>query len=163
MNAQSPTAVHRASVADLDPRDLYRILWLRLSVFVIEQECPPESELDGRDLEPSTRHYWITGESDEFGEKGEREMVGYLRVLCDSDATVHIGRVCVAKSARGTGVGRELMRVAVDDFSGAPIEMSAQTHALGFYRSFGFVEHGEPYREEGIPHVAMRREPDRTG
>lgn len=154
MTAQSPTSVHRATTAELDPRELYRIVRLRLTVFVIEQECPPESELDGRDLESSTWHYWITG----GGAEDECGVIGYLRVLRDPDKTVQIGRVCVVKSARGTGVGRELMRVAVDDFRGEPIEMSAQTHALGFYRSFGFVEQGEQYLEEGIPHVAMRRE-----
>ncbi len=161
MTAQSPTSVHRAATAELDPRELYRIVRLRLNVFVVEQECPTESELDGRDLEPGAWHYWITGtgEPDEQGESDEYEVIGYLRVLRDRDDTVHIGRVCVAQSARGSGVGRELMRVAVDDFMGERIEMSAQTHALGFYRSFGFVEHGEQYREEGIPHIAMRRDP----
>jgi len=34
--------------------------------------------------------------------------------------------------------------------------LHAQTHAVGFYRRYGFVETGEPFMEAGIPHQAMR-------
>ena len=42
------TAVHRAYTADLDAEDFYRMLRLRVDVFVVEQQCA-YPELDGRD------------------------------------------------------------------------------------------------------------------
>jgi predicted GNAT family N-acyltransferase len=35
--------------------------------------------------------------------------------------------------------------------------LSAQVHALGFYRAEGFEPEGALYDEAGIPHQAMRR------
>ena len=49
-----------AAFADLDPLTLYRILELRVAVFVVEQACA-YPELDGRDVEVTTRHLWIDG------------------------------------------------------------------------------------------------------
>ncbi|MEV0057005.1 GNAT family N-acetyltransferase [Saccharopolyspora shandongensis] len=146
------TAVHRAYTADLDAEDFYRMLRLRVDVFVVEQECP-YPELDGRDLEETTRHFWI--------DSADGYVLGYLRLLEDRDGTFRIGRVCTAKSARGLGLGRKLMRAAVAEVQHSPAVLAAQTYAKEFYRSFGFVEEGEEYLEDGIPHVDMRREPRR--
>ncbi len=143
------TSVHRAYTADLDPEDLYRMLRLRVEVFVVEQECA-YPELDGRDIEPATRHFWIDSADG---------VLGYLRLLEDPDGTFWIGRVCTAKSARGMGLGRKLMRAAVAEIQREPAMLSAQAYAIDFYRSFGFFEVGEHYLDDGIPHVDMRREP----
>lgn len=144
------TSVQRAYTADLDAVDFYRILRLRVDVFVVEQKCA-YAELDGRDLEPSTRHFWI--------DSADGYVLGYLRLLEDSDGTFRIGRVCTASSARGLGLGRKLMRTAIAEIQRAPAVLSAQTYAVDFYRSFGFVEVGEPYHEDGIPHIDMERCP----
>ncbi len=48
-----------ASFAELDARTLHDLLRLRVDVFVVEQRCP-YPELDGRDVEPGTRHVWLT-------------------------------------------------------------------------------------------------------
>jgi predicted GNAT family N-acyltransferase len=37
------------------------------------------------------------------------------------------------------------------------IVLSAQTHAVPFYRKYGFTEEGAEYMEAGIPHQDMRR------
>ena len=147
-------AVHRAYTADLDAADFYRMLRLRVDVFVVEQECA-YSELDGRDLEDSARHFWI--------DSADGYVLGYLRLLEDTDGTYRIGRVCTAQSARGLGLGRKLMRAAVAEVQNSPAVLSAQTYAKEFYASFGFVETGEEYLEDGIPHIDMRREPRRAG
>lgn len=141
--------MHRAYTADLAPEDLYRMLRVRVDVFVVEQECP-YPELDGRDLEDGTRHFWIDSADG---------VLGYLRLLEEPDGAYRIGRVCTAQHARGMGLGRKLMHAAVAEVRKEPAVLSAQTYALGFYRSFGFVEVGEEYEEDGIPHVDMRREP----
>ena len=51
--------VRVAAFDDLDARTAYLIWQLRESVFVVEQECPYQ-DLDGRDLEPGTRHVWAS-------------------------------------------------------------------------------------------------------
>lgn len=144
------TSVHRAYTADLDAEDLYRVLRLRVDVFVVEQNCA-YAELDGRDLETSTRHFWI--------DASDEHVLGYLRLLEEPDGLFRIGRVCTASDARGMGLGRKLMRAAVAEVRQSPVVLSGQTYALEFYRSFGFVPTGEEYAEDGIPHVEMRRDP----
>ncbi|MDR7300677.1 GNAT family N-acetyltransferase [Haloactinomyces albus] len=144
------TSVHRAYTADLDAADLYRMLRLRVDVFVVEQQCA-YAELDGRDLESSTRHLWI--------DSPDGRVLGYLRLLEDTEGTVRIGRVCTAQGARGMGLGAKLMRAAVAEIRRAPAVLSAQVDTVDFYRSFGFVESGEAYEEDGIPHIDMCRNP----
>lgn len=154
MNLQPlATAVHRAYTADLAPEDFYRMLRLRVDVFVVEQQCP-YPELDGRDLETATRHFWI--------DAGGTQVLGYLRLLEDPDGTYRLGRVCTAESARGMGLGKKLMHAAVAEVRKSPTVLSAQARTVDFYRSFGFLECGEPYEEDGIPHVDMHRDPERV-
>ena len=148
------TAVHRAYTADLDAEDFYRMLRLRVDVFVVEQNCA-YPELDGRALENSTRHFWI--------DSADGYVLGYLRLLEDADGTFRIGRVATAKDARGLGLGRKLMRAAMAEIQRAPAALAAQSHAQDFYRSFGFETAGEEYLEDGIPHVDMRRCPAPRG
>jgi ElaA protein len=144
------SAIQRARVADIDPITLYRLLWLRVRVFVVEQEAA-YPELDGRDLEPDAELMWIAEGDD---------MLATLRVLAD-DGAMRIGRVATAAAARGRGLAAELMRAAVaycDDVApGAPIVLDAQAQLEGWYARFGFVVSGEPFAEDGIPHLPMRR------
>ncbi|MER2093195.1 MAG: GNAT family N-acetyltransferase, partial [Saccharopolyspora rectivirgula] len=89
MTPQLPADVHRAWTADLSAAQLYRILQLRVDVFVVEQRCP-YPELDGRDMEETTRHFWI--------EEPDGRVVSCLRLLEDGDV-FRIGRVCTAADA----------------------------------------------------------------
>ncbi|GAB2756284.1 GNAT family N-acetyltransferase [Salinifilum aidingensis] len=141
------TAVHRAYTADLDATDFYRMLRLRVDVFVVEQNCPYR-ELDDRDLEETTRHFWI--------DSADGVVLGYLRLLEEPDGTYRIGRVCTEAGARGMGLARKLMRAALAEIRRSPAVLSAQVDKAGFYRSFGFVESGPVHDEDGIPHVDMR-------
>ncbi|NED64792.1 GNAT family N-acetyltransferase, partial [Streptomyces sp. SID10244] len=68
---------------------LYQILRLRVDVFVVEQACP-YPELDGRDLEPNTRQFWISDT--------EGCVIATLRLLteppsADGRPLLRIGRV----------------------------------------------------------------------
>ena len=49
------------SFDEIEPLTFYEILRLRIDVFVVEQNCP-YPELDGFDVDLSTRHIWITDE-----------------------------------------------------------------------------------------------------
>jgi len=139
---------HLASFAELDTRTLYGLLRLRADVFVAEQECA-YPDLDGRDTEPGTRHLWL-------GPAGAP--VAYLRILDDGDAW-RIGRVVVAKDARGAGHAIRLMTEALATVGHRPCVLEAQSYLVDFYAGFGFVPSGPEYVEDGIPHLPMRREP----
>jgi ElaA protein len=71
-----------------------------------------------------------------------------------------IGRVCNAKSARGTGIGRELMQRALQlvnaHYPGQDCQIGAQSYLRKFYESLQFVVNGDEYLEDGIPHFPMR-------
>lgn len=51
--------LHDAAFDELDTTTLYRLLALRVDVFVVEQDCA-YPELDGRDLEPDAHHVWYS-------------------------------------------------------------------------------------------------------
>jgi ElaA protein len=141
--------VHTAGFDELDPRTAYLLWQLRESVFVVEQHCP-YPELDGRDLEPATRHVWA---------EQDGRPVAYLRVLDDGDA-VRIGRVLVAEPHRGSGLAARLMATALDLVGDRPSTLDAQAYLAGFYQRLGYRQTGEEFLDDGIPHVPMRRQPD---
>jgi ElaA protein len=140
------TELHTAAFADLDPRTAYLLWQLRESVFVVEQTCP-YPELDGRDLEPGTRHVWVA-------EAGRP--VAYLRIL-DDPGCARIGRVLVAASHRGRGLAARLMDAALAEVGGRPVRLDAQSYLVDWYARFGFTACGEEFLEDGIPHVPMAR------
>jgi ElaA protein len=140
--------VRVASFADLDTVTLYALLRLRVDVFVVEQHCA-YPELDGRDTEPDTRHLWIAGPAG--------EPVAYLRLLAEPCGVTRIGRVVVARPARGAGHAARLMATALDLVGDRPCVLDAQVHVMPFYERLGFTPTGGEYVEDGITHVPMRR------
>jgi ElaA protein len=140
--------VRAATVAELDPATLYKILRLRVDVFVVEQQCP-YPELDGRDLEPTARQLWI--------EDAAGEITATLRVLREPDGTARIGRVATAASARGARLAAALMTHALELIGHAPAVLDAQEYLEAWYARFGFERSGPSFVEDGIPHVPMRR------
>lgn len=144
--------LHQARPLDLDALTLYRILQLRVDVFVVEQQCA-YPELDGRDLEPDALWLWASPPD-------AATVLATLRVLRDADGTARIGRVATAVAGRSGGVASQLMRgaLAAIDAAGAPgTVLEAQSHLAGWYARFGFAAAGEEYVEDGIAHIPMRR------
>ena len=137
--------VYVAAFDELGSRKAYELWALRESVFVVEQHCPYQ-ELDGRDLEPGTRHVWV--------EQAGRP-VGYLRLL--DDEVPRIGRVLVAPSHRGRGLADALLRAALELVGDRPSELDAQSYLAGWYRRYGYEPVGPEFLDDGIPHVPMRR------
>ena len=137
----------------LTTAELYSILKLRTDVFFVEQRID-EEELDNRDQEPSTVHYWF---ADDRG-----EVIAYLRVLRDEvaehrDAHRVPGRVVVREDHRGEGLAQQLFERVIADFGGEPLLLHAQEYIAPLYAKFGFVAFGEVYQEAGIPHLSMYR------
>ncbi|GAA5112809.1 GNAT family N-acetyltransferase [Alloalcanivorax gelatiniphagus] len=139
-----------AAFDDLDVRMAYDVWRLRQQVFVVEQDCP-YPDLDGRDVEDATRHVVLLE-----GEGRDAEVVGTLRVLDDGDRA-RIGRVVLARSARGRGLAALLMEEAVALCGGREVRLDAQIGLAGFYEAYGFAVTGPEFDEDGIMHVPMSR------
>jgi ElaA protein len=142
-----PTTWFVREFAELSLEQLYAIIQLRERVFVVEQSC---AYIDADGADPTCKHLWAERDGD---------IVAYLRVVPAGVkfAEVSIGRVITAKSARGTGLGRELMKrgIALAGGDERPIRIGAQAHLERFYNEFGFTKVGKPYDEDGILHIEM--------
>lgn len=137
---------------ELTTDELYSVLKLRTDVFFVEQRVD-EEELDDRDQEPGTRHYWIAD---------DRGAAAYLRVLLNSepehrDARRIIGRVVVRADRRGEGLAQVLLERALADLSGESVLLHAQEYVAPLYAKFGFEPFGDVYIEATIPHLSMYR------
>lgn len=143
------TDVSVAGPADVAPDTLYRILQLRVDVFVVEQACAYR-ELDGRDLDPHARLLWI---EDDTG-----AILATLRLVPDEDGA-RIGRVATARHARAQGHAARLVTRALEltDAAGQDVALDAQAPLAGWYARFGFRRTGPDFVEDGIPHVPMTR------
>jgi ElaA protein len=136
---------------ELTVDELYEVLKLRSEVFVVEQNCV---FLDMDDKDQKCYHVMLYQED---------QLVGYSRLVPAglSYSEMAIGRVITAPSVRGKGLGREVMEISIEAcqklFGLGPIRLGAQTYALGFYASLGFVAEGETYDEDGIEHIEMVR------
>ena len=119
---------------------------IRLRVFVKEQGVPEEIELD-RDDERAT-HFLAVHSG---------KAVGTARVVMRRDSA-KIGRMAVLKSYRRKGVGKRLLKRAVEKSrqSGAKkIYLHAQVAVIGFYENLNFRCVGPVFDEAGIPHRKM--------
>jgi predicted GNAT family N-acyltransferase len=120
---------------------------IRFEVFVVEQGVPLDLEIDSAD--PGSVHALAT--------RAGGPALGTGRLLSDG----HIGRMAVAREARGLGVGAALLRALMDAArvrGHREVELDAQVHARPFYERFGFAVIGPEFDDCGIPHVTMRAE-----
>lgn len=120
---------------------------LRREVFVIEQNVPQEIEHDADDI--TATH--IVGIMD-------GAVVAVARVLFKPDYA-KIGRVAIARSHRGLGLGAGLIRFAVEvarEKGESRCYLESQADKIGFYQRLGFTPYGEEFMDAGIPHVRMR-------
>ena len=133
--------------ADLGRDDLYAILIARARVFVVEQNCP---YLDADGYDQVSCHVWAA--------RGDA-IAAYLRIVPAGTkfAELSIGRVITAPEARGSGLGRELMKRGIEAAGAVPIRLGAQAHLEKFYGELGFQRASDVYDEDGIPHIEMLR------
>jgi ElaA protein len=141
----------------LSVHELYAALALRAQVFVLEQACV-YLDLDGHD--PAVLH--LLGQDDASG-----ELLAYARLVPPgtkgpAQTQPMIGRVVTSPAARGRGAGRALMeqalRACAEHWPGQAVEIQAQSYLRAFYVSLGFVATSEPYLDDDIEHIDMRRE-----
>jgi len=145
------TAWRFAPFDELGAREVHDILQARSAVFVVEQNCVFQ-DMDGAD--PASWHLLA---------RRQGAIAAYCRLVPAGVkfAEPSIGRVLTTAPARGTGLGRALMREAIGRcaalWPGAAIRIGAQLHLERFYGEFGFARASAPYEEDGIPHIEMLR------
>ena len=132
---------------ELTNEELFELYKLRVSVFVVEQNCAYQ-EVD--DADRIAYHVYL---------KDKDGIEGYLRVLPGGAVfdTVSIGRVIAVK--RRCGIGSKILaegiRVAKEKFHAKCITIEAQVYARGLYEKAGFVQSSDEFLEDGIPHIKM--------
>ena len=117
---------------------------IRDAVFIREQGVPAELEWDG--LDEGCRHALALSH--------QGDAIGCGRMLADG----HIGRISVLPQWRKQKVGTAIMEALLDyararDYK--QVDVDAQTYAVPFYHSFGFIEKGEVFMDAGLPHIKM--------
>jgi predicted GNAT family N-acyltransferase len=139
----SPTWLLRLANWSCD-RDAIRAI--RDTVFVDEQNVPPEIEWDG--LDDKCIHVIVEDEN--------RDAIGTGRLHLSGK----IGRMAVLYQWRSRGIGgailSELVELARQQGQKA-VYLHAQAHAAGFYAGAGFEAEGVEFEEAGIAHRRMRK------
>ena len=131
--------------------ELYAVLQLRSEVFVVEQACVFQ-DMDGADT--AAMHL--------LGTSGG-QLVAYARCFAAGMKfkEASIGRLITRSELRGSGAGHVLLRRALasvtQQWGPQAIRIGAQARLENFYRQHGFETTGEPYIEDGIPHIEMLR------
>ncbi|MDF1621662.1 GNAT family N-acetyltransferase [Pseudothioclava nitratireducens] len=131
-----------------ETRDLDTCRALRRTVFIEEQNVPEEEEWDGLDADAVHLLARVDGHP-----------VGTARLLLKGE-TGKIGRVCVLREARGTGLGAALIRegeARLRALGCTRAQLGAQCHAIPFYEKLGFSAYGPIYDDAGIPHRDMEK------
>lgn len=139
------------SFNELTLNELYALLNLRSEIFVVEQDCVYQ-DIDFKDQ----KAWHVLDYKQDL-------LVAYTRIFGPNDyfELASIGRVLVRKEERHLKYGYDIMQKSIsfieERYGAVEIKISAQTYLKRFYESFGFVQMGEGYLEDGIPHIAMIR------
>jgi ElaA protein len=138
--------------AQLSAEELYSLLRLRNEVFVVEQQCAYQ-DIDGKDPKADHLLAW-----DSNG-----DLSGCLRIFSPGADNRHarIGRIVTSPRHRKAGLGRWLVRQALDfiaaRYGDVSVKISAQVYLERFYADFGFARSSPDYFEDGILHCDMLR------
>lgn len=136
---------------ELSLSELYKVLQVRAEVFVVEQNCVYQ-DIDGKD----EKALHVLG-------LFEGEIAAYSRLFGQGDYfdNASIGRVVVNPKFRDRKWGHDLMAASIsgiqEHYNTSAITISAQLYLKKFYEGHGFVQDGEQYLEDDIPHIRMHR------
>ncbi|HME52482.1 MAG TPA: GNAT family N-acetyltransferase [Candidatus Lokiarchaeia archaeon] len=131
------------------PSDFGKIFVLRYKVFMLEQEFHEDIEIDEHD--DAAIHLFVDNGA---------TAAATLRLFWNGD-DIMLGRMAVSKDFRGTGVGRALLKRAIEEarkLGGRYLMAHSQMQALGFYEKAGFEKIGDEFEEEGVMHQLVRLE-----
>ena len=131
-----------------DRDEVDQALALREHVFCVEQRVPLAADRDGLD---DLAVHIVAVESE--------RVIGTCRVLIDGDIG-RLGRMAVEEGARGRGLGAAILAAAersAREAGTSLMRLHAQRYIEDLYAAAGYTPYGEPFVEEGIPHVAMEK------
>lgn len=120
------------------------LMQVRTSVFIDEQKVEPDFEWD--ELDFNAVHLLALADN---------QAIACLRIIDHQK----IGRMAVLKPWRGMGIGNAMLNEAIEicrQQGSQKINLSAQTHAVGFYSKAGFKVLSDEYCDVNIPHVDMQ-------
>lgn len=128
-------------------QDMAAAFEIRRKVFRLEQGVSEEEEFDG--LDDEARHYLLTLAGEPIGTARSRQVAHDI---------AKVERVALLQTARGLGLGRELMLFTMRDLANRgnrEVTVNAQASVIPFYGGLNFVEVGREFVEAGIRHKKM--------
>jgi predicted GNAT family N-acyltransferase len=128
--------------------DLQKALFVRGVVFINEQKCPWDEEFDEFDL--SSLHFLGTIHNEPVSTARIRFVDNYIK----------LERLAVRKEFRGQNIGKGMLSFVlsyIDNLKAEKIVLHAQSYLLDFYQNFGFIKHGEAFKEVNIEHFYMEK------
>ncbi|MFP8487618.1 GNAT family N-acetyltransferase [Gracilimonas sp. Q87] len=133
------------SYSDLLKNELEDLFRLRQQVFIIEQQCFYE-DIDGYDEKAGHLLIYEGG-----------ILAGYLRIFEPGIKyeEASLGRIVVAPSYRGTGLGEKLIKKGIEHCKAGKIRIEAQAALINYYNELGFKEEGKIYPVDDIDHIQM--------
>ena len=137
------------SFSELKRDELYEILRFRQEIFVVEQKS---WYLDADGLDQCSLHLLVSDEG---------SLIGYLRLTPPGKkySEASIGRVSIDEDYRGKRLGDRLLNMGLEKgkeaYGYGSCRISAQEYLISYYENHGFKVQGNPYDEDGIPHIEM--------
>ena len=124
--------------------ELEKVFAIRKTVFVEEQNCPPELEWEH---EEESVHFLALMDNQPCGACRWRK----------TDNGYKLERFAVLKEFRGKRIGQALVAAVLSDLpeDAHYIYLNAQLTAMPLYARFGFVAEGPQFEEAGIQHFKM--------
>jgi predicted GNAT family N-acyltransferase len=131
------------------PEDRDTAFELRRAVFEVEQGVPRPLDRDAHD---TNAHHVVAFE--------DGRCIGTGRLVRLDSRTGQIGRMAVAADRRRHGIGAAILdaleRMAALRGIGE-IVLNSQLPAREFFTRRGYVEGGDVFDDQGVPHVLMRK------
>jgi ElaA protein len=134
---------------ELSPLQLYKILYLRSKVFIIEQNCL-YADID--QIDPLAYQVFAINNNN---------CIACTRLMAPKIVynEISIGRVAVDIDHRKLGIGKKIIEFSIDKcyllFGKKDIKIGAQLYLKKFYENLGFMQSSTMYLEDGIEHIYM--------
>lgn len=124
--------------------DLQKVFKIRTTVFVEEQNCPPELEWENEDV---STHFLATYDDVPAGACRWRQ----------TEKGFKLERFAVLPQFRGKGIAHQMVQTVIKDLpkEAKYIYLHAQVDAMPLYVKSGFVAEGPQFEEAGIQHFKM--------
>jgi predicted GNAT family N-acyltransferase len=125
-------------------QELAKVYQIRTTVFVEEQNCPPELEWENEDV---STHFLATYNQIPAGACRWRQ----------TEKGFKLERFAVLQEFRGKGVASKMVQTVINDLpeTATYIYLHAQVSAMPLYLKANFVAEGEMFEEAGIQHYKM--------